>query len=102
MLGFVLSGMRRAASIPSAPEYDAFVLFGSQTDGSRFRPCPTVYYTEKMANPKRSLPNAEEFDGALRQVLRVSKSDLNEMLAEEKRAKQGKPKPGPKPKRKNY
>jgi hypothetical protein len=50
-----------------------------------------------MANPKRSLPNAAMFDSALRQVLRVSKSDLNEMLAEEKKARAGKAKPGPKP-----
>jgi hypothetical protein len=39
------------------------------------------------------------FENALRKVLRVSKSDLNQMLAEEKRANQGKPKRGPKPKR---
>lgn len=38
------------------------------------------------------------FDSALRQVLRVSKSDLKEMLADEKRANLGKPKRGPKPK----
>jgi hypothetical protein len=53
-----------------------------------------------MANPKRKLPNSEVFEGALRKVLRVSKSDLNEMLAEEKRANEGKPKRGPKPHRK--
>ena len=52
-----------------------------------------------MANPKASLPNAAMFDSALRKVLRVSKSDLNEMLAEEKKAHQGKPKRGPKPRR---
>jgi hypothetical protein len=49
-----------------------------------------------MANPKKSLPNAAVFQNALWKVLRVSKSDLNEMLAEEKRANQGKPKRGPK------
>jgi hypothetical protein len=54
-----------------------------------------------MANPKASLPNAAMFDSALRKVLRVSKSDLNEMLAEEKKARDGKPKRGPKPRRKN-
>jgi hypothetical protein len=53
-----------------------------------------------MANPKESLPNAAMFDSALRKVLRVSKSDLNQMLAEEKKAREGKPKPGPKPRRK--
>jgi hypothetical protein len=39
-----------------------------------------------------------KFNAALRQVLQTSKSDLDRMLAEEKIAKQGKPKPGPKPK----
>ena len=53
-----------------------------------------------MANPQKSLPNEAMFDSALRQVLRVSKSDLNRMLAEEKQANQGKSKPGPKPRRK--
>jgi hypothetical protein len=51
-----------------------------------------------MANPKESLPNAALFQSALRKVLRASKSDLNQMLAEEKKAREGKPKPGPKPK----
>jgi hypothetical protein len=50
-----------------------------------------------MANPKKSLPNAALFQSALRKVLGVSKSDLNEMLTAEKNAHQGKPKPGPKP-----
>jgi hypothetical protein len=39
------------------------------------------------------------FSSALRRVLQVSKTDLNRMLADEKLAKVGKPKPGPKPKR---
>jgi uncharacterized protein (DUF4415 family) len=34
----------------------------------------------------------------LSKVLQVSKADLNEMIAEEKRANAGKPKRGPKPK----
>jgi hypothetical protein len=50
-----------------------------------------------MTNPKKNLPNAAVFESALRTVLKVSKSDLNQMLAEEKQAKEGKPKPGPKP-----
>lgn len=54
-------------------------------------------YNRKMANPKASLPNATAFQNALRTVLRVSKTDLKEMLAEEKKAHQGKPKRGPKP-----
>jgi len=37
------------------------------------------------------------FQSALRKVLRVSKDDLNQMLATEKIANQGKPKRGPKP-----
>jgi hypothetical protein len=38
------------------------------------------------------------FKGALRQVLTVSKSDLNQLLADDKAAKEGKTKPGPRPK----
>jgi len=55
-----------------------------------------------MTNPKKSLPNSATFESALRQVLRVSKSDLNQMLADEKKAKQGKPKRGPKPKHNSH
>jgi hypothetical protein len=45
-------------------------------------------------------PNDEytTFQNALRQVLTVSKTNLNRMLAEEKAANAGKPKRGPKPK----
>jgi hypothetical protein len=50
-----------------------------------------------MTNPKRKLPNSEIFESALRKVLRVSKSDLTQMLADEKKANEGKPKRGPKP-----
>jgi len=42
------------------------------------------------------------FNGALRRVLRVSKDDLNQMLADERMANQGKPKRGPKPRLANY
>jgi uncharacterized protein (DUF4415 family) len=55
-----------------------------------------------MTNPKGSLPNSAQFESALKQVLSVSKSELKEMLAEEKKASAGKPKRGPKPKRKNH
>lgn len=51
-----------------------------------------------MPNPKKILPNAATFESALRQVLRVSKTDLNQMLAAEKKANAAKPKRGPKPK----
>jgi len=51
-----------------------------------------------MTNPKAKLPNADIFERALKQVLRVSKSDLNQMLADEKKSNEGKPKRGPKPK----
>lgn len=40
----------------------------------------------------------ERFSTALRKVLQVSKTDLNRMMEEEKRANAGKPKRGPKPK----
>jgi hypothetical protein len=43
-------------------------------------------------------PEMDRFNAALRQVLSVSKSDLNRMLTDEKTAKLGKVKPGPKPK----
>jgi hypothetical protein len=56
-----------------------------------------IVLTQNMANPKRALPNADVFEGALRKVLRVSKDDLNQMLADEKKANEGKPKRGPKP-----
>jgi hypothetical protein len=45
-----------------------------------------------------SSPEMDRFRDGLRQVLSVSKADLNRMLAEEKAAKVGKVKPGPKPK----
>ena len=40
----------------------------------------------------------KRFNDALRSVVQVSKNDLNKMLAEEKKANEGKPKRGPKPK----
>jgi hypothetical protein len=40
----------------------------------------------------------QRFNSALSSILRVSKNDLKEMLAEEKVANAGKLKPGPKPK----
>jgi hypothetical protein len=48
------------------------------------------------SNPKPS-DEYTTFQNALRQVLTVSKADLNRMLAEEKIANAGKPKRGPKP-----
>ncbi len=55
-----------------------------------------------IIGPMKPKPKSVEharFEQALRRVLRVSKSDLDQMLAEEKIANQGKPKRGPKPKR---
>lgn len=49
------------------------------------------------SNPKPS-DEYTTFQNALRQVLTVSKADMNRMLAEEKAANAGKPKRGPKPK----
>jgi hypothetical protein len=43
-------------------------------------------------------PELARFKTALKRVLQVSKSDLNQMLADEKIANEGKPKRGPKPK----
>ena len=47
-----------------------------------------------------SRPNMElrKFQDALKSVLSVSKSEMKQMLAEEKIANAGKPKRGPKPK----
>ncbi len=47
---------------------------------------------------KKKTPEIHRFNEALRSVLQVSKNDLNQMLADEKQAKAGKLKPGPKPK----
>ena len=49
-----------------------------------------------MSQPKTT--EIRRFNEALRSVLSVSKSDMNQMLEEERRSKMGKPKPGPKPK----
>lgn len=49
------------------------------------------------SSPKHS-PEYTRFDRAMKQILQVSKTDLNRMLAEEKAANAGKPKRGPKPK----
>lgn len=46
----------------------------------------------------KTTPDLARFEAALKQVLQVSKSDLNQMLADEQIANQGKPKRGPKPK----
>ena len=52
-----------------------------------------------MKSTRNASEHYERFSSALRRVLQVSKTDLTRMLADEKRAKAGKPKPGPKPKR---
>jgi hypothetical protein len=46
----------------------------------------------------KSDQSQERFENALRQILQVSKTDLNRMMEEEKQANTGKPKRGPKPK----
>jgi hypothetical protein len=51
-----------------------------------------------MKSTRIALEHFARFSSALRRVLQVSKSDLNQMLADEKRANAGKPKRGPKPK----
>jgi hypothetical protein len=43
-------------------------------------------------------PEMDRFHEGLRKVLSVSKASLNQMLADEKKIKEGKLKPGPKPK----
>jgi hypothetical protein len=49
---------------------------------------------DPLTTPEQKM---QRFQYALRRVLRVSKDDLNQMLADEKIANQGKPKRGPKP-----
>jgi hypothetical protein len=49
---------------------------------------------DPLTTPDQKLAH---FKSALRSVLQVSKHDLNRMLANEKIAKRGKKKPGPKP-----
>jgi hypothetical protein len=52
-------------------------------------------------NPMKTEPRTPEFqrfDRAMRDILKVSKTDLKQMLEEEKIANAGKPKRGPKPK----
>jgi hypothetical protein len=47
---------------------------------------------------KQKSPELQRFEGALKSVLSVSKSDMQKMLDEEKQANADKPKRGPKPK----
>ena len=49
-----------------------------------------------MSQPKTT--EMQRFNDALRSVLQVSKTGMNQMLADEKISNIGKPKPGPKPK----
>lgn len=51
-----------------------------------------------MTKIKRTSAEYARFEQALGRVLRVSKSDLDHMLAQEKEANRDKLKPGPKPK----
>jgi hypothetical protein len=52
-----------------------------------------------MTPKQKTSEHYKRFSSALHRVLQVSKSDLNQMLADEKHANAGKPKRGPKPKR---
>jgi hypothetical protein len=56
-------------------------------------------YDGRMKSTRIASEHYARFSSALRMVLQVSKTDLNQMLADEKRANAGKPKRGPKPKR---
>jgi hypothetical protein len=47
---------------------------------------------------RENTPEMQRFNGALRSVLSVSKSDMQKMLEDERQSKIGKVKPGPKPK----
>jgi hypothetical protein len=43
-------------------------------------------------------PELQRFEGALKSILSVSKTDMQKMLADERKAHEGQPKRGPKPK----
>ena len=51
---------------------------------------------ESVENRSKS-PEMKRFDDALRRVLRVTKAELKELLAQDEASKVGKPKRGPKP-----
>ena len=51
-----------------------------------------------MKHEQKASAEYANFENAMRAILRVSKTDLNTALAEEKAANAGKPKRGPKPK----
>jgi hypothetical protein len=51
-----------------------------------------------MKPARNASEHYQRFSSALHRVLQVSKTDLNQMLADEKCANAGKPKRGPKPK----
>ena len=54
--------------------------------------------TEDKVQMINDSPEMERFNQALHQILQTPKSELTRLLAEEKEAKVGKTKPGPKPK----
>jgi hypothetical protein len=62
-------------------------------------------YDERMKSKLDPQTTPEQkfarFTNALRTVLGASKTDLNQMLADEKIAKRNKKKPGPKPRRRS-
>ena len=53
---------------------------------------------ENLVHNESETAPMDRFNAALRQILQVPKTELNRLLAEEKTAKAGKVKPGPKPK----
>ena len=55
-----------------------------------------IAMTTSVENLDRS-PEMQNFDDALRRIMRVSKEDLNKILARKKEANADKPKRGPKP-----
>jgi hypothetical protein len=61
---------------------------------------PTSHPETSAKNTEGDTPSAEyrNFENAMRAILRASKADVNQVLAEEKLANAGKPKRGPKPK----
>jgi hypothetical protein len=66
--------------------------------GSNYRMSSGVLVSYPDGVRPKQTEEHRRFENALRQVLQVSKTDLNQMLADEKAGNAGKPKRGPKPK----
>jgi hypothetical protein len=94
----------------SLPIYVLF-LFGIQSrhpfapdvfaalNNSRLWTKGALFHKRRMNHmSERKSPEQQRFDGALKSILQVSKTDMQKMLEDERKAHEGQPKRGPKPK----